>query len=306
MVTSTHEASHRLFQDHPETLSLVFEALGIPPPSKSDFGTLSPDATEVRPLERRVDTVLKFEPEMGESFLIAIEAQTKKHPDKAKSWAYYVAHLRAKYDMPVLLVAVCKDRHTAAWAAGPFECAVGPWTTQVTRPFVLGPETVPKVTDESLVARQPGLAALSAIVHSEDRRAAAILEAVARGLVSFAPPTTAYWFEVVEIGLEDTPAKEKWRELMSKVITHFPGHRTLFEEKYLEGRTEGRTEGRAEGKALGEAKGVLRVLEVRGLAISDDVRERITTCTDLDRLDDWLVRAGTVLRAEDLFTDAPA
>ncbi|WLW53612.1 hypothetical protein [Streptomyces sp. YU58] len=112
--------------------------------------------------------------------------------------------------------------------------------------------------------------------------------------MSFAPPTAAYWFEVVEIGLEDTPAKEKWRELMSKVITHFPGHGTLFEEKYLE------------GKALGEAKGILRVLEVRGLAISDDVRERITTCTDLDRLDDWLVRAGTVSRAEDLFTEGQA
>ncbi|MEU0074831.1 hypothetical protein ABZ027_35660 [Streptomyces sp. NPDC006332] len=76
---------------------------------------------------------------------------------------------------------------------------------------------------------------------------------------------------------------------MQDVVTHFPGHRTLFEEKYLE------------GEAKGEAKGVLRVLEVRGLAISDDVRARITTCMDLDRLDDWLVRAGTVSRAEELF-----
>ncbi|WP_327316481.1 hypothetical protein [Streptomyces sp. NBC_01235] len=51
-------------------------------------------------------------------------------------------------------------------------------------------------------------------------------------------------------------------------------------------------------------KGVLRVLEVRGIAISDDIRERITTCTDLDRLDDWLDRAGTVEQAEDLFAEA--
>lgn len=82
---------------------------------------------------------------------------------------------------------------------------------------------------------------------------------------------------------------------MQDVITHFPGHRTLFEEKYLEGR--------AEGEAKGEAKGILRVLEVRGLGISDDVRQRITTCTDLDRLNDWLDRAGTVGRAEDLFAE---
>ncbi|MEV0218630.1 hypothetical protein [Streptomyces sp. NPDC050704] len=43
------------------------------------------------------------------------------------------------------------------------------------------------------------------------------------------------------------------------------------------------------------------MLEVRRLSISGDVRERITTCTDHARLDDWLDRAATVERAEDLF-----
>jgi hypothetical protein len=47
------------------------------------------------------------------------------------------------------------------------------------------------------------------------------------------------------------------------------------------------------------------VLEVRGLAISDDVRTRITTCTDLASLGDWLDRAGTVAHAEELFGEAP-
>ncbi|MFJ8541581.1 hypothetical protein ACIRFH_06070 [Streptomyces sp. NPDC093586] len=180
---------------------------------------------------------------------------------------------------------------------GPFECAVASWPTQVTRPIVLGPQTVPEVTDETTVARHPALAVLSAIVHSENRRAPDILEVVARGLLSFDPETTKYWFEMVEVGLESTPTRENWRKLMQNVITHFPGHRTLFEEKYLEGKAEGK----AEGEARGEAKGVLRVLEVRGLSITDAVRERITTCTDLDRLNDWLDRAGTVERAEDLF-----
>ncbi|MFI8947648.1 hypothetical protein ACIGO6_14145 [Streptomyces sp. NPDC053750] len=297
MVTSTHEASHRLFQEHPEALAPVFEALGLPPPSPADFHELSPDVTEIRPMERRADTVLKFEPDMGESFLIAVESQTKKDPDKARSWSYYVAYLSAKYDMPVLLVAVCRDRATAAWAMGPFDCAVGPWTTQTTCPFVLGPQTVPEVTDEATVVRRPALAALSAIVHSESRRAPAILETVARGLLSFEPDITKYWFEVVEVGLESTPTRDNWRKLMQDVITHFPGHGTLFEEKYLEGKAEGE----AEGEARGEAKGVLRVLEVRGLAITDAVRERIATCSDLTLLNDWLDRAGTVERAEDLF-----
>ncbi len=78
-------------------------------------------------------------------------------------------------------------------------------------------------------------------------------------------------------------------------VTYFPGRGTVRETAYLEGRAEGRAEG--------EAKGILLVLEVRGIPVSDTVRERITTCTDLDRLDTWLERARTVTRAEDLFDE---
>ncbi|MFL4906455.1 hypothetical protein ACJ6WF_25540 [Streptomyces sp. MMS24-I2-30] len=309
MVTSTHETSHRIFQDHPEVLGQIFEALGLPPPVKADIEPLTPDATEIKPLERRVDTVLKIEPSDGDSFLIAVEAQTKKAPDKGVNWAYYVSYLHAKYQLPVLLVAVCRNRSTAAWAKGPFECRVGPWETQVTRPFVLGPDTVPRITDESDVARQPALATLSAIVHSESEHIEAILELLARGMRSFDKSTALYWSELLEVGLENTPARALWRELEKMVVTFFPGRGTVFEEAYLDGQAKGYAAGVAEGKAAamaeGKAESVLRILEVRGLSVSDDVRERISACTDLARLDDWLDRSGTVERAEELFDGEP-
>ncbi|MFF5182809.1 hypothetical protein ACFY30_03305 [Streptomyces sp. NPDC000345] len=87
MVTSTHEGSHRIFQDHPEVLGPVFEVLGLPPPVKADIEAITPDATEIKPLERRVDTVLRVEPSDGQGFLLAIEAQTRKAPDKGVNWA---------------------------------------------------------------------------------------------------------------------------------------------------------------------------------------------------------------------------
>ncbi|WP_458076298.1 hypothetical protein [Streptomyces sp. EMB26] len=142
-------------------------------------------------------------------------------------------------------------------------------------------------------------------MHSQSKRASAILEAVARGLVSFEPSVTEYWFEVVEVGLESTPARDNWRKLMQNVVTHFPGHGTLFEEKYLEGKSEGKSEGKAEGKA----EDILRVLTVRGVPVSDDVRKHVTACTDLDTLTTWFDRSLTVSRAEDLFSaeeDDPA
>ncbi|MFI6855550.1 hypothetical protein [Streptomyces sp. NPDC050416] len=87
MVTSTHETSHRIFQDHPEVLTPAFEALGLPPPAKAIIEALTPDATEIKPLERRVDTVLKVEPSEGDSFLIAVEAQTARSRGKGSSSA---------------------------------------------------------------------------------------------------------------------------------------------------------------------------------------------------------------------------
>jgi hypothetical protein len=84
-------------------------------------------------------------------------------------------------------------------------------------------------------------------------------------------------------------------------VSYFPGRGTVRETAYLEGKAEGKTEGKTEGKAEGMAECVLRVLEVRGVPVSDAVRERITSCTDLDRLDDWLDRSVTVSRAEELF-----
>lgn len=295
MVTSTHEVSHRIFQEHPEVLAPVFEALGLPPPAKALINALTPDVTEIRPLERRVDTVLKVDPSEGDGFLIAVEAQTKRSPDKQMNWAYYVAYLYAKFGVPVLLVTVCRSRSTAKWAAGPFECRVGPWSTQVTRPFVLGPDNVPEITDESMVAREPALATVSAIVHSESGKIDAILNTLAHGMRSFDAATAKYWCEFVEVGLEDTPARTTWKGLQKMVGTYFPGRGTLFEETYLEGK--------AEGEARGEAKGVLRVLEVRGIPVSDATRQRILDCTDLALVNDWLDRAGTVERAEELFDE---
>ncbi|MGA5360809.1 hypothetical protein [Streptomyces purpurascens] len=291
MVTSTHETSHRIFQDHPEVLTPVFEALGLPAPAKAIVEALTPDATEIKPLERRVDTVLKVEPSEGDGFLIAIEAQTARAPGKGTSWAYYVAYLHAKFGMPVLLVAVCKHRPTATWAAGPFECRVGTWTTQSTRPFVLGPDNVPEITDESAVARQPALATLSAIVHSGSQNAPAILGMVARGMRTLDEATAKYWCEWLEVGLENTPVRDTWRELEKMVATYFPGRGTLFEQTYLE------------GKAEGKAEAILQVLDKHSVPISEATRDRITSCTDLDTLALWFGRSLTATTAADLFAE---
>lgn len=74
-------------------------------------------------------------------------------------------------------------------------------------------------------------------------------------------------------------------------------------EKWPPGYAEQWASGYAVGLANGKAKGTLAILNARGIPVPDSVRERITTCTDLDRMDAWLERSRTVERAEDLFAD---
>ncbi|WP_420705478.1 hypothetical protein [Streptomyces sp. NRRL F-5126] len=75
----------------------------------------------------------------------------------------------------------------------------------------------------------------------------------------------------------------------------------LSEEIRDEGRAQGRDEGRAQGTAQRGAEDVLLVLEQRGLDVSDDVRTRVTDCSDPETLRQWLARALTAATAEDIF-----
>ncbi|MEU8346195.1 hypothetical protein AB0C74_31245 [Spirillospora sp. NPDC048832] len=66
-------------------------------------------------------------------------------------------------------------------------------------------------------------------------------------------------------------------------------------------RAEGFAKGYAEGFAKGYAEGLLAVLEARGIAVSDEARQLVSSCRDTDRLEGWLRRAGLVHKVEDLF-----
>ncbi|MEN8653914.1 hypothetical protein ABCR94_25740 [Streptomyces sp. 21So2-11] len=299
MVSSSHEASHRIFQDRPELLTPVFRILGVPLSDKPSVEVLTPDATEIRPLERRVDSVLRVHPPGEDRFLLAIEAQGRRDPDKASSWTYYLAYLQAKYDMPALLLVVCQDELTAEWAAGPFRVGVKGWTALSTHPLVLGPNNVPRITDPAEAALDLPLATFSAMTHGKDPNVTAILKALVTALGRSKTRSIRYYAEMLEIGLGATPARDIWRNLMNEA-SYFPGRGTLVEETYLRGEADGEAKGKAEGKA----DSILQLLAARSVPVSDAAAQRITDCTDLNTLNRWFGRAVTAEAAEELFTEA--
>lgn len=286
---------HRIFQERPEILTPIFDVLGIALPDKAAAYAIATDVTETRPMARHADTVLRIDPSDGGDFILIVESQERRDVKKESSWPYYVAYIQSKYRLPVLLLVVCRDRATTKWAVGPFECGARGWTAQRTYPLVVGPDNLPMVIDARTAAEKPAMAAFSALAHANSPDIDAILDALGHALAGMDWSAAGYFYQFLDSALGETPSGDKWRHIMT-FVNYFPGRGTVLEKAYLEGQ--------ATGEATGEAKGILRVLEVRGLAISDNVRERITSCTDLERLNDWLDRSGTVEHAEDLFAGA--
>lgn len=95
MVNSSHEAMHRIFQEYPGLFAGVSKVLGLPSIAPRAVTVLPTDLTEYRPVERRVDTLMRFDSGEDESFLLAVEAQSGKDKDKPASWAYYLSLHRA-------------------------------------------------------------------------------------------------------------------------------------------------------------------------------------------------------------------
>lgn len=326
MVTPQHEASHRIFQGRPELMNSVFDALGMELSKEAVIEVLSPDATEIRPVERRIDSVLRIKDGEDSTFLLAIEAQMRPDKDKAVSWAYYLSYLKAKYNCPAMLLVVCRDKATADWARGPLHLGPDCWRALTVHPLVVSPQNVPVITDAVTASRHLALAAFSAMIHAKNRDIRTILTTFATAMREIDKETFDYYSDILEVGLGNARARNIWRELVRSPI-FFPGQGTLREELLLEGKAEGLEEGLEKGLAQGLEKGralgleegrrlgaeetarqadqryIIDVLQNRDVKVSGEACARIMACTDLPTLERWIKRAWKVDAAEDIFVD---
>lgn len=297
MVGSSHEALHRIFQKDPALLTRACQRLlHIPFPEPRQIAVLNADLTEIEPVERRVDTLLRVDTDQGD-YLLVVESQGKKDEDKRGSWAYYLSYLYAKYRCEPVLIVLTQSTATARWASQPIQLGLPGWHSLTVRPLVLGPDNVPLIANERDAARDVPLAVFSAMTHGKGPGAAAILDSLAAALETIDPESAAVFAQFVESGLVDPQAKQIWRDMMA-TINYFFRHEVA--EKV---REEGREEGRDEARAQERVTMILRTLEWRGIEIPDAVRERVLCTTDLDRLAAWMDRSYQVADARELFSE---
>ncbi|MFD6594156.1 hypothetical protein ACFWFH_11855 [Streptomyces coelicoflavus] len=293
MVSQPHEAMHRIFQHDPGLFSRVTQFLGVDLPRPIGATALPTDLTEASPIERRVDTLLRFDTAERGPFLLAIEAQGD--PDKPASWAYYVSYLWTKYRLPAALLVVCQDHATAKWAQRAVTSGPPELPTLTLRPVVAGPHNMPVITDPEEARADLVLASLAAITHATEPVVNAILKALSTALRDTPEDIAAPIVEFTAHGLGNRPARHLWRNLVAVDLSFYKSY--ISEEI----RDEGREQGREQGRAQQGAQDVLLVLEQRGLDVSDDIRTRIAECGDPEVLRHWLARAVTAPAAEDIF-----
>ncbi|MGW2705246.1 hypothetical protein [Streptomyces sp. NPDC001340] len=215
-----------------------------------------------------------------------------------------MAHLYAKYRLSPLLAVVCRDRSTAVWAARHLDIGPPHWPSLTLRPLVLGPDNVPVISVPDKVADDIPMAVLSAVLHHRDPEIKAILEAMApvlRDLQERDEDAAEKYIELTQQDLDKSPAADLWRHLVAVDTSFFKS--SIAEELRDEGRAQGLAKGMAQGKSKGKAEAVLRLLERRGIAISDGTRDYVTSCDDLDLLNVWFDRAITATTTAEVFAE---
>ena len=306
MPSMLHEGLLLLFQNRPLLApELLRDVLGVPLPAFTEAKVDSAELTEVVPTQYHADlVVLLFDGRPV--FAIVVEVQLTRDLDKRRSWPVYLASLRARLDCPTALLVVTADEAVATWAGQPIDLGHPGFTL---RPLVMGPGSVPIVTDEAVARAAPERAVLSAMAHGREAIGLDVARAVLAALPHLEEDRARLYFDLVGDSLNEA-ARKAFEALMQGNYEY----QTDFARKYYgQGKAEGKAEGRAEGEAKGKAEGraetaredIYEVLDARGLQLSPEHRQRIAGCEDLAQLKAWLRLAATATSVEQLLTAAP-
>ena len=191
----------------PHFLAMLFH-LDLPP--YASVAVVESALDQLLPVEFRADLVLELR-DASDAIVLAIvlEVQREEDPDKKFSWLVYVAAVRAKKRCPTILLVVAPDAGVAAWAGEPLDSGLGRGGLS---PVVLGPASVPVVTEVAVAEQETELAILSAVAHGNGPKGAEVVQAVLSALGRFDQEHAAVYFQIVYTALREPmrQAQSRW------------------------------------------------------------------------------------------------
>ncbi|KAB2348621.1 hypothetical protein F8566_17190 [Actinomadura rudentiformis] len=231
----------------------------------------------------QADKVVALGPPQDPMHAIIVEFQQVWDARKRDQLPRYAAALWLKLQRPVSLLVICPKAGVATRYAEPIHTKLPGY---VCHPLVLGPAQIPVFTDPSEVAAHPELATLGIAVHDPDEK---VVKAFAKGLENN-KHAERYYEHAHDM------ATPQVKRLLEEIMKSSPWIVSTPFAKEHYGR------GVEEGEVKGERRALLTVLNARGLEVSAAERERITSCSDVEQLQEWVRRAATVEATADVFT----
>jgi hypothetical protein len=287
MPTLEHNGLIEMFRENPplapHLLTTVFH---VDLPAHVAVRVADSALDQLTPVEFRAGLVLELLDEQGKVLLaVILEAQRDKAPRKKYTWSVYWAVVSAERECPAVVLVIATDAEVAAWAAEKFDLGLGLATV---RPLVLGPATLPVVTDPVVAAQEVELSILSAMAHGNGPDGRAVLAAAFAAIERLDPEHAAVYFQIVWKVLREPMQRALEALVMERQVegeaTFPPFMQKLIERGFRDGEHKGLRDG--EHKGLRDA--LLRLLARAEIPHSEDDRTRIQTCDDAATLDRWI------------------
>jgi hypothetical protein len=272
-----HEAVVEILHRDPHIAAMLLGRAGVRLPSGAHAVVAESNLSAREPSTLISDNVLIFE---GMTSKIAVIAEVQKHrPDRTRrlSWPAYVCNARIVHGCDVILLVFALTRAAALGSARTIR--TGHPGFDLT-PLVSGYGQLPGPGGAIYGAQLTMLNIITGdldLTNHEARMFA--LRTIADGPAELRPGYTR-----LIRALTPEAARASLEELM----------KTVLKDDFVDGLLD-------QGRAEGEGRIVLRILAARGLPVTDQIRDRITACTDTDRLEAWADRAVTADSIEEIF-----
>src|SRR5690606_6655796 len=213
---------------------------------------------------------------------IVVEVQLQPDARKRFTWPVYVTGLRARLECPCCLLVVTASDKTAQWAQEPI--ALGPGAQLV--PLAVAPAGVPIITDPERAKLDPAVLSVMAHGRGDVETAVKIALSAAQGTAALDEDTRVLYFDLIEAALGEAA-----RKAFEMLPQNYEFQGPTFKKGELKGQT-----------AMAAAA-VLEVLDARGISVSEEIRRRVQSSTDLEQLRHWHRRAVVITSADELFDE---